>query len=232
MHSLVFVILPAKTGETFEDVNAELYELLCGSEAHPGRTFGYDQTLCHCHGWEARCEASRRVDESPEGVERLRALTEARTAQDEDTEERILAERRDIVAAFEKVHPLRAQPDPRCRTCNGSGTQRVSRDPLGKGDSFDVGGRWNRLFEDGPVPEDVVKDPLYGNVSPAKEIIERSPQAIVTPDGQWRERPFGLGEHSYLSEPERTSLKEWDDLRREILLRYSNHRVVVVDCHS
>lgn len=221
MHSLVFVILPSGTEETLVEVEKAVRRLLAGSELNPERTYGSDPLPCPCHGSQARNEAYRRVDECPEGVERLRALDAARQKGDAETEERILAERSERVAKIERAHPRRDDPDPGCATCQGSGTYRISRDPLRHHDDWTLGGRWDRLFKPGDV-----EDPLLGNLAPARQILEHTPKAVVTPDGDWRERPTLLGE------TDRAAVTEWDAFLRELLLRYSDHLVAVVDCHA
>jgi hypothetical protein len=231
LHSLVFVILPSTGVQTYDEVYDEVARLLGGSERNPGKKFDFDRVACTCINWQASCDSSRRFDSSPEGRDFPQKLAQLRSAGNREAEEKLLAERFEIVLEFERGHPLRDKPDPDCKQCFGTGVDRVSQDPHGKWDYWSIGGRWEKNFEGIPTPLEAEGN-LRDNVARARDIpADRSSYAIVTPDGDWVAGPILLGGRSMSSDADTRSEKEWSAFARVLLTRYAEHIVVAVDCH-
>jgi hypothetical protein len=70
-------------------------------------------------------------------------------------------------------------------------------------------------------------------VARAREIpADRLSSAIVTPAGDWRSGPILLGDASFRGDAVQRASQQWDVVARELLLRYADHTVAAVDCHS
>lgn len=74
------------------------------------------------------------------------------------------------------------------------------------------------------IPAEQVAD----NLATTEQAVTRGkiPHAIITPDGQWRERGE-LGWWAILI----TENEDWDAQAKEIYSRYPGHHVLILDAH-
>jgi hypothetical protein len=103
-----------------------------------------------------------------------------------------------------------------CEDCRGTGQSTTTRNPKSKWDWWTEGGRWDD-WADGRV------------VVPVSEAAGRqTPFAIVTPDGEWRER----GEMGWFAMVSNEKNQEaWANEVRELIERHTTCSAVVIDCH-
>jgi hypothetical protein len=229
MHSLVFVILPAGTG----NVNAEVERLLSGSERCPGRRFKEFEVRCFCIGFTTSNECYERFDTSVEGKRIHTQLEEARLQGNSDKEALLLKTRFTAVRAMARQHPLWGKPDSQCDVCHGSGHFTQNHDPRTKWDYWQIGGRWSKLFAVCPSVPEVRDENLEGNVARVNTLpADLLPYAIVTPEGDWWEEE-GSGFHLPNPEPEEEAdRRKWELEANRLLCHYPDHLAVVVDCHD
>lgn len=120
----------------------------------------------------------------------------------------------------------KAEPNPACRNCGGSGVVKTTRNPEAKFTDRQIGG----FLSDNPLAGcllDVVDDP---NIVPVRLInLEEVPMpwVIVTPDGKWHAA----------GEPDRFGMARiddnaWEDTARKILRQHADATLVVVECRS
>lgn len=130
----------------------------------------------------------------------------------------------------EKEHPMYQKPNPECKECDGTGHMLTTDNPNGRWDWYVIGGRWSGwLIQDQTISHFPYFDDVENNVvavSIAKEKAVKGkciPLAVLTPDGHWYDR----------DDLEDTEEQEeiWRQKYLEILDRYPNTKVVVVDCH-
>jgi hypothetical protein len=106
--------------------------------------------------------------------------------------------------------------------------------PDSKWDWYRIGGRWDGWITGNEQSSDhgfnfgARHETVANNSATTELALERNtiPHAIITPDGQWRERGH-MGWWAILI----TENDNWDSEAREILARYPGHRVVIVDAH-
>jgi hypothetical protein len=232
MHSLVYVIIPSTTTDIFATVEY----LLAGSEQNPTKEYKKFTVPCVCINSIAQRETYQPFDKSEEGQELSAILQDARRKKDRATEEVILVKRFRIIHTLERRHPMYMKPDPECEYCQGTGKDTDDYDPNGEWDYWEIGGRWNHLFIDTTTITDPKSQELIGNIAYVRDVLTKgTPAAIVTPEGEWHTGPIVLLDE--LFEPERTEEElqgrvEWKEKAQQMLQKYVNEMIVVVDCHS
>jgi hypothetical protein len=120
----------------------------------------------------------------------------------------------------------KAQPDPNCNDCGGSGTIKTTANPNGKWSRWEIGGSSSSNLL-GECLTDVVDDP---NIIPLKVLNLKEapvPWVIVTPDGKWH----AAGEPHWFGTV-RIDDRDWDNTARNILQQHGDKTLVVVECQS
>jgi hypothetical protein len=107
---------------------------------------------------------------------------------------------------------------------NDHGQPLSTYNPDSKWDWYVIGGRWDGWINDRETSGEQVAD----NLATTESAVERGkvPHAILTPDGQWRERGQ-MGWWAVLI----TENEDWDAQAKEILSRYPGHHVLILDAH-
>jgi hypothetical protein len=128
----------------------------------------------------------------------------------------------------EKEHPMYQKPNPECKKCHGIGEIIATDNPNARWEWYVIGGRWNgwltKVENDSPDIQNNVVDVF---IAKEKAIQGQCiPLAVLTPDGHWYDR------YDY-DDPEEIEEQntKWSQKYLEILDRYPNTKVVVVDCY-
>lgn len=99
-----------------------------------------------------------------------------------------------------------------CPVCHGEKEYATTYNPKSKWDWWIVGGRWS--------------DVIPGNACVIKEFDAHPFFALVTPDGEWHEKGKMLWFAVVADEDD-----DWERKHDEILAKYPDHWVVLVDAH-
>lgn len=136
-------------------------------------------TDCYCKGSLAqragRVAADQEVGPLHELTERYWALPEA----DRPDLTEYLASYQAVADRAERAHPLYQQPDPACKECEGTGSRLTTYNPDSQWDWWVIGGCWDGWLH----PENVL--PVRTLLSDNLANSEKTPFALVTPDGAW-----------------------------------------------
>lgn len=107
---------------------------------------------------------------------------------------------------------------------NRKGEPLSTYNPASKWDWYVIGGRWDGWIND----DESSSECLSNNVASTEDAIARNktPHAILTPDGCWHERGR-MGWWAILV----TENEDWDAEAVRQFAQYPGHRVVIVDAH-
>jgi hypothetical protein len=137
-----------------------------------------------------------------------------------------------------EVEPYDHQPcscegkDPKCYDCKGTGTSFSTYNPDSKWDWWKIGGRWDgwpnedTRSKDWPAPRYNEHDNVHRIEDLLNMDLPYVPFAIVTPDGAWHEKGK-MGWFGMVSDEKDT----WTEECMNILRKYADHLIVIVDCH-
>lgn len=140
-------------------------------------------------------------------------------------------------------HPLKNKPNPKCEACKGSGRRLSNCNPDATIDWWRIGGRWDGLLW-GPEREKACSDGEGGfNFGAEHQTVANNcrrvsdipiddpyyvPFAILTPEGEWREKG-SMGWWGIIADEESDS--KWHETVKKVLGKYPDHLAVAVDCH-
>lgn len=179
----------------------------------------YDRE-CGCVNWKAEMSGRDKVNFS----DRLQAKREDLDFQalPEDEKRRVWGKFLDALKAEAlphiKAHALYMKPDPDCDECFGTGTYRSTYNPESKWDWYEIGGRWDGWLNG--INYKLLKDVCLDD-------LPHMPFAIVTSDGEWREK----GEMGWFACVSNENA-DWQDIAKQTLLNEDQDCIaVVVDCH-
>ena len=98
--------------------------------------------------------------------------------------------------------------------------------PQSRWDWYIVGGRWDGWLLDREAEDEAIAD----NSAPVPQVIdqEKWTYALITPDGRWHER----GKLSYWAHASHEKDEAvWHDELRQLLERYLDHHLILIDAH-
>ena len=224
MHWLTWVLIDPGTKDLVERVG----HLLEGGRRQPDREYGVWLRPCFCVGVRALEYGINQYAGTPDGFLWTAKLEQAYQAREVMVYEGLLAERLAIADTFARTRDDYGRPDPDCDSCSGRGLFRDSRDPGQHWDDWTIGGRWDGSLK---AYADTPDDEIGRNIARRSNVpTEMLPDAIVTPDGEWHEKPWCL-EISPI-ESHRAQWEQWRVEATELLRRHTQASVVVVDIHN
>lgn len=118
------------------------------------------------------------------------------------------------------IHPI-----PSARDCKGKGIETSTYNPNSKWDSYELGGDWSLFFQS--VQGATVSEFLTF----AQSTYEHTPFlsfAILTPNGEWIEKGIVL---NYGFVKDAMSDEDWQAQYFYVLGKFSDHRVLIYNCH-
>jgi len=199
---------------------------------------------CFCIGIQAVKEVESQVNAKYD-LDQLREKFHALplTEQTESKWNELIAPRLKLRKKLLAAHPLKNKPNPKCEACEGSGRRISNCNPDATIDWWRIGGRWDGWIY-GPERAQACSDGEGGfnfgeehqkvrdNCRRVSEIPIDDPYyvpfAIITPDGQWREKG-SMGWFGTVSDE--ASDEQWHKTVKKVLSKYPNHLAVAVDCH-
>ena len=121
-----------------------------------------------------------------------------------------------------------AKPDPECEDCHGTGIVKSRYNPLSKWDWYTIGGRWE---QNGDLGENTlsVTSHLKEIEDPDKAFFAYvEPDPDMDPEERWHEK---AEMHMFGCTSKNKYKKEWQSEVKELLGKYKDHVIVIVDCH-
>jgi hypothetical protein len=224
LHWLTWVLINRGTNNPVESVG----HLLEGRRRQRDREYGVWLRPCFCVGARALESGFKQFAETPDGVLWQAKLDQAYRASEMELHDILLAKRLAIADNIACARDDYGKPDPRCDNCGGHGLFNDSRDPRQHWDDWTIGGRWDGSFK---AFADAPDDEIGRNIIRRSKVpVEMLPDAMVTPDGEWHEKPWCLEISPIKSD--RAQWEQWRKEAAELLLRYAPVFVIVVDIHN
>lgn len=150
-----------------------------------------------------------------------------------------LADYKKAEAEIEKR--VKAIPEQECSDCHGTGVYKTTYNPKSRWDWYAIGGRWDEVIPQNIVPiEKFLK--LWGDgwtkiyTRDGKPLTEKNrreisspPPVIITPKEGWVEQKrygwFGVVIEETMDD------EQWSKRFNDIVKKYPQHLVALVDCH-
>lgn len=175
------------------------------------------QTDCFCIGAIAHSAGVQAATRAVASLDDLRFRYRQLPDDERPTWEAWTADWAAVADRTEQAHPLYQKPDPDCAECHGSGQRPTTYNPDSRWDWWTIGGRWDGWL-----------DPT--NQCPAFAVLftNKTPFAVVTPDGQWHQRGH-MGWWGIVSDAQDD--ETWTNTVRTLLTDHADAIAVTCDLH-
>ncbi len=202
------------------------------------------ETECFCIGMIAKREVEEKV-EAKYNLEQLREKFNALPVAEQTDQNwnKMVSPRTKLRDELLASHPLKNKPNPKCKSCKGSGMRISHCNPVAAVDWWRIGGRWDGWIF-GPERAQACSDGEGGfNFGAEHQMVRDNcrrvsdipiddphyvPFAILTPEGEWIEKG-SMGWWGIIADE--ASDAQWHKTVKKVLSKYPNHLAVAVDCH-